>query len=70
MFCSTSVSYHLLRGLAALTLVFGALYFNSYGIIWSVIAFAGAIFLLRGCPMWWLLGLFEAMRQGRNKTIN
>jgi hypothetical protein len=68
MFCSTSVSVHLLRGLGALSLILGAFYFNSYSIIGSVIAFAGAIFLLRGCPMCWLLGLFETMRQGQNKT--
>jgi hypothetical protein len=69
MFCSTSVSLHLLRGLGALALILSALYFNSYGIIWSVTAFAGAISLLRDCPMCWLLGLFETMRQRRNKTI-
>jgi hypothetical protein len=71
MFCSTSVSVHLLRGLGALALIFGAIYFSSFGIIGAVVAglaFVGAIFLLRGCPMCWLVGLFETLRQGQNKT--
>jgi hypothetical protein len=68
MFCSTSISVHLLRGLVAFGLIFGAFYFNSYSIVVSVVAFVGAIFLLRGCPMCWLLGLFETMRKSQNKT--
>ena len=71
MFCSTSVGLHLLRGLAALALILGALYFSSYGtlgLIFAVLAFAGAISLLRGCAMCWLVGLFETIRQRQGKT--
>jgi hypothetical protein len=66
MFCSTSVSVHLLRGFAALALVIGAIYLSSIGIIGAIVAglaFIGAIFLLRGCPMCWLVGLFETMKK-------
>jgi uncharacterized BrkB/YihY/UPF0761 family membrane protein len=71
MFCSTSISIHLLRGLAALGLIIGAMYSSSYGaigLVFAAFAFVGAIVLLRGCPMCWLVGLFETMRQGQEKT--
>lgn len=66
MFCSTSVGMHLLRGAAALALIFAAVFFSSYGWAWSVIAVLGAVVMLRGCPMCWLMGLFEIMAR-RNK---
>ncbi len=71
MFCSTSVSIHLLRGLAALTLIIGALHFSSYGtlgLVFALLAFIGAILLLRGCPMCWLVGLIETLGQSRKKA--
>ena len=64
MFCSTSVSVHLLRGAAAAVgLIFAAIYLSSYGFVWSALAGIGAIVLLRGCPMCWLMGLFETMQR-------
>jgi hypothetical protein len=64
MFCSASVSIHLLRGLVALGLIIGAIYSSSYGsigLVFAVLAFVGAIVLLRGCPICWLVGLFETL---------
>ena len=63
MYCSTSVSVHLLRGAAALGLIFAAIYLSTYGVVWSALAGLGAIVLLRGCPMCWLMGLFETMQR-------
>lgn len=63
MFCSTSVSVHLLRGAAAIGLIFAAIYLSSYGFVWSALAGIGAVVLLRGCPMCWLMGLFETMQR-------
>jgi hypothetical protein len=68
MFCSSSVSIHLLRGAAALALVAAVLYFNSFGPIGSSLALLGALLLLRGCPMCWLMGLFETMAKGREQN--
>lgn len=71
MYCSTSVGIHLLRGLAALGLIIGALYSSSYGsigVVFAALAFVGAIVLLRGCPMCWLVGLFETLHQRKEKT--
>ncbi|MBY0573579.1 MAG: hypothetical protein K2P84_07850 [Undibacterium sp.] len=66
MYCSTSVSIHLLRGVAALGLIIAAFYLSSYGIVWSALAGIGAVVLLRGCPMCWLMGLFETMQPQRS----
>jgi hypothetical protein len=68
MVCSTSVSVHLLRGAAAIGLLFAAFFFSNYGVLWSALAVIGAMVLLRGCPMCWLMGLFETIQRGRAKT--
>ena len=65
MFCSTSVSVHLLRGAAAIALIFAAIFFSSYGLLWSALAGIAAVVLLRGCPMCWMMGLFETMQRSR-----
>jgi hypothetical protein len=67
MVCSTSVSVHLLRGAAAIGLIFAAFFLSSYGVLWSAIAVIGAMMLLRGCPMCWLMGLFETIKNGRQR---
>ncbi|MEJ7806822.1 MAG: hypothetical protein WKG03_12995 [Telluria sp.] len=63
MFCSSSVGIHLLRGLGAAGLLGLA---STTGMSpWMRLAAAplvvGAFFLLRGCPMCWLMGLFETI---------
>lgn len=65
MYCSRSVSVHLLRGAAALGLIFAAFFLGSYGLLWSAMAGVGAVVLLRGCPMCWLMGLFETLQRQR-----
>jgi hypothetical protein len=68
MFCSSSVSVHLLRGAAAIGLILAAFFLSSYGVIWSVVAGIGAVALLRGCPMCWLMGLLETMKRSRSTS--
>lgn len=65
MYCSNSVSVHLLRGAAAIGLIYSAFFLSSYGLIWSAAAGIGAVVLMRGCPMCWLMGLFETMKRSR-----
>jgi len=60
----------LLRGIAALGLVFAAIFLSEYGLLWSALAIIGAAVLLRGCPMCWLMGLFETIKQGRNRNTS
>ncbi|MCV2360091.1 hypothetical protein LNV08_14020 [Paucibacter sp. TC2R-5] len=64
MFCSSSVSLHLLRGAAAFALIAAALMLKGLGAIGSGLALVGALLLLRGCPMCWLMGLFETIAKG------
>jgi hypothetical protein len=67
MFCSTSVIQHVLRGIGALALhACAALVFQAYP-LWALLPLAGALLLMRGCPMCWLVGLFEAIAQRRNR---
>jgi len=59
MFCSRSVGIHLLRGAGAAALLLAALSFDGVHPGLRLIAVATAFLLLRGCPMCWLVGLFE-----------
>ena len=63
MFCSTSITSHLLRGAAAAALIFSAIYLRQFALLWSVLAVGGALVLMRGCPMCWTLGLFATIGQ-------
>jgi hypothetical protein len=63
MFCSTSLTVHLLRGIVALALIVSAMILSSEAMIFSASAVVAAIVLLRGCPMCWLIGLFETIRR-------
>jgi hypothetical protein len=70
MFCSTSVTVHLLRGLGALTLVIAAFLLEPFGMIWSGLALIAAFLLMRGCPMCWTMGLIETLYERRKKKLS
>ncbi|HYW55388.1 MAG TPA: hypothetical protein VE934_00380 [Polaromonas sp.] len=65
MFCSTSVTQHLLRGIAGAALLVLAVALFSTHVVWALLAAGGALVLLRGCPMCWLAGLFETVANRR-----
>ena len=71
MFCSSSIGTHLLRGLGAAVLLGLAVWFGTADGLHIVIRLAaaplavGAFLLLRGCPMCWLIGLFETIGKRR-----
>lgn len=67
MFCSTSVSQHLLRGIIALALIATAVYVSQFGWLWAGLPLLGAFVAMRGCPMCWLVGLFETIRQRQSR---
>lgn len=73
MFCSRSVGVHLLKGAGALVLIILALYLGAYQetYILPPVLFIGAFLLFRGCPMCWLVGLFEtiANRKAHNLEV-
>jgi hypothetical protein len=64
MFKSKSVSIHLVRGLGGFGLLAAAL--SGRPPLWGEILLGvGGVFLLRGCPMCWAVGLIETVL---NKT--
>lgn len=67
MFGSTSVTVHLLRGAAALALVALAFWLTRFHALAALPALVGAGLLLRGCPMCWLMGLFETAQMQRQR---
>jgi hypothetical protein len=68
MFCSRSVTIHLLRGGAALALVIAAVLLDSLPLLPRLAAFGGAVLLLRGCPACWLAGLIQTWQQDGGKS--
>ena len=70
MFCSSSISIHLLRGVGALGLVLLAVWWGQDWNLWlRAIALLGAVFLMRGCPMCWLLGLLDTLANRRARDV-
>jgi len=66
MSCNRSLYAHLLRGAGAVVLlVLGFVYANAVPWLLPVLL-VGSVVLLRGCPMCWLMGLFEAMSARRS----
>lgn len=59
--CSLSITWHLLRGAGAFALIAVAMRLSA-GHSWvGPPAVVGALLLLRGCPMCWLIGLLERL---------
>jgi hypothetical protein len=62
-FASKSVAAHLLRGVGAAGLLTYAFKIGAEDPLLSVAAGLGALVLLRGCPMCWIIGLIETIRR-------
>lgn len=72
MFCSRSIGIHLLRGLSAFVLIGWAMYLSlQQSSYWWLAPFAlvAAFVLLRGCPMCWMIGLFETIANRRASRL-
>lgn len=71
MFCSRSITTHVLRGLAAAALLILALGSGLVEGWWRAAAIVGAVVLMRGCPACWLVGLIEtiATPQSRRRRV-
>jgi hypothetical protein len=66
MSCSRSLYVHLLRGAGAVAMVvLGFIYVNAVPWLLAVLLI-GAVVLLGGCPMCWLMGLFDAIAARRS----
>ncbi len=58
---SQSVAIHLARGVAGFGLLAAALSYAPALGWWTLIPLAAAVFVLRGCPMCWTLGLIATV---------
>jgi hypothetical protein len=63
LFATRTLSGHLLRGAAALALLAMAIGQQVSHPVLSLVAGLLALVLLRGCPICWLIGLIETVRQ-------
>ncbi len=60
MYCNTSVTTQVARGVLAVACIAGAIMLVPR--FWPAIGlFAVAVYLMRGCPACWLMGLIEAI---------
>jgi hypothetical protein len=67
MFASKSVSIHLLRGISGFA-AFG-LAIATIQFVWPMLVLIPiGLFLLRGCPMCWTMGLIETIRNSMRKS--
>jgi hypothetical protein len=63
VFASQSLSGHLVRGAAALALLYLAITRQHAQPAWAIVAALLALVLMRGCPVCWMLGLVETPAQ-------
>jgi len=60
MSCSRSITIHLMRGIGAVVAIALALMYGADHLwLWPPLLI-GAVVLMGGCPMCWLMGLFGA----------
>lgn len=68
MVCSTSLAWHLLRGITGFSLLGLALFIAATHMVWAGLALVGGFVLLRGCPMCWMMGLVQRLQRGGDPT--
>lgn len=68
MLCSRSRGIHLLRGVAAISLLLASPMLEDPHPMLMLFAVAGAFVLFRGCPMCWLVGFFETWAGRRDSA--
>jgi hypothetical protein len=66
MYCSRSIGVHLLRGLGAVGLIALAVIYGEAHAWLLPPLLIGAVVLMPGCPMCWLMGLAETAKTGRD----
>jgi hypothetical protein len=60
-FGNRTIGLHLARGILGVAALYGSLSIMRGSFLPSLILLAAAIFLLKGCPMCWTLGLIETI---------
>lgn len=69
MYCSRSIGVHLLRGFGAVGLIVLAILYGGAHAWLLPPALLGALVLMRGCPMCWLMGFVEVAKAGRTGPV-
>jgi hypothetical protein len=70
MHCSRSITVHLLRGFSAAGLIgLAVIYGGAYPWLLPPLLI-GAVALMGGCPMCWLMGLAAAAKAGSNDPVS
>lgn len=74
IFASSSVTVHLARGAAAVAALATARYLFArtppmIGVPLGMVLLAATLWLLRGCPMCWTIGLIETVRNRAAATM-
>lgn len=62
-FASQSLAGHLLRGTVAFALLYWAIAHQQAQPLMALLAGAGALVAMRGCPVCWTIGLVETLGQ-------
>ena len=70
MSCNRALSVHLLRGCGAVILLVTAFLFSGEKVWLVPPLLLGAIVVLRGCPVCWLVGLFEVIARRRDAAAD
>lgn len=68
MYCNTSITTHLLRGICGIVLLVVAFFMVTIQPIAIIPALTGAVLLLRGCPLCWVVGLIEKIKSKSLQT--
>jgi hypothetical protein len=63
LFASQTLAGHLLRGAAAFALLYWAIAHQQAQPFMALLAGAGALVAMRGCPVCWAIGLVETIGQ-------
>jgi len=63
LFASQSLTGHLLRGMGAFALLYWAIAHQQTQPVMALLAGAGALVAMRGCPVCWAIGLVETVGQ-------
>ena len=68
-YCSSSVAMHLVRGVAALAALVGAILLARHSAPLAVLCVIAAFVLMRGCPLCWIEGLIGTWRRSRARRL-
>jgi hypothetical protein len=69
VFASTSLWQHLLRGIVGIGLFVWAVQISGAMPVPSLGLGIAALIVLKGCPLCWLIGLFEVVQQSQRSML-